>query len=185
MTDEDIISLYLIRSEQAIIETDIKYGGYCKAIAYSILKNNEDTKECVNDAYLNLWNSIPPNVPDSFCIYLGRITRNIAINRYNYYSAKKRNGIRNEPPLNESMYYCNGGDCTNDIDSSIMIGEILDGFMNTLRKLDREIFTNRYWNFNSIKEIADACSVSDSFVKVSLYRSRSALRKILEREGFL
>ena len=92
MKDEEIINLYLNKSENAIYETEKKYGKYCEYIAYNILQDKEDTKECINDAFLNVWNAIPPQRPKILKAFLGKITRNLAINRYEKKKAKKRGG---------------------------------------------------------------------------------------------
>ena len=88
MEDNQIIELYWNRSENAILETDKKYGKYCNYIAYNILQNKEDSKECVNDTYLNTWNAIPPQRPNVFKLFLAKITRNLAINQYKRKNAK-------------------------------------------------------------------------------------------------
>ena len=91
MEDKEIIELYNERSELAITETANKYGKYCYYIAHNILYNMQDSEECVNDTYLNAWNSIPPHNPDKLSTFLGKITRNLALNRYKYYNRQKRN----------------------------------------------------------------------------------------------
>ena len=90
MRDEEIVNLYWNRQEKAIYETDKKYGKYCNMISFNILQNNEEAKECVNDTYLNTWNSIPPQRPNILKTYIGRITRNLSINQYERRKAKKR-----------------------------------------------------------------------------------------------
>ena len=90
MRDHEIIELYWARNESAIAATAEKYGSYCHTIAYNILRNKEDAEECANDTYLGAWNSIPPQRPNRLSIYLGKITRNLALNRYKRYTAEKR-----------------------------------------------------------------------------------------------
>lgn len=103
MTDYDIVKLYFARSEKAISETEKKYGRYCLTVAENILRNEADSEECVNDTYLRAWNSIPPQKPQRLSTYLGKITRNLAINRYNHYSAEKRGGNETELILSEQI----------------------------------------------------------------------------------
>ena len=91
MNDKQIIDLYFSRSEQSIKETKIKYSSFCRKIAYNILSNNEDTDECENDTYLKIWNSIPPNNPENFKAYIGKITRNIALDIWKKNHTQKRN----------------------------------------------------------------------------------------------
>ena len=90
MSDEEIIDLYWRRQEKAIYETDKKYGRYCNTISFNILQNKEETKECVNDTYLKVWNNIPPQRPNVLKAYIGKIARNLAINLYERKKAKKR-----------------------------------------------------------------------------------------------
>ena len=92
MEDQGIIDLFFERSEQAITETDKKYGGYCYAIAYNILSSREDSEESVSDTYLTAWNTIPPRKPNIFSAFLGKITRHISIDRWRKQSAQKRGG---------------------------------------------------------------------------------------------
>lgn len=91
MEDERIIDLYWERSEAAISETSKKYGPYCRTIAYNILADSFESEECENDTYIAAWNTIPPTRPRILKSFLGRLTRNIALDRYDYNKAKKRN----------------------------------------------------------------------------------------------
>jgi len=90
MNDEQIVDLFLKRSEKAIYEAKEKYGKYCYSIAYNVLHNIEDSEECVNDTYLQAWNEIPPQKPNFLASFLGKIARNLAINKYKYITAEKR-----------------------------------------------------------------------------------------------
>lgn len=92
MEDEKIIELYWQRSPQAIDETSRKYGAYCMRLSMNILMNREDSEENVNDTYLRVWNAIPPQRPQFFAAFLGRIARNLALNRYKARTAEKRGG---------------------------------------------------------------------------------------------
>lgn len=111
MEDREIVNLYWERNSNAIKETASKYGGYCKAIAKNILGNNEDAEECVNDTYLNTWNSIPPNRPNVLSTYLGKITRNLSFDRFRHRHADKRGGGEIELVLDEL------GECVSGADS--------------------------------------------------------------------
>ena len=111
MEDREIVNLYWERNSNAIKETASKYGGYCKSIAKNILGNNEDAEECVNDTYLNTWNSIPPNRPNTLSTYLGKITRNLSFDRFRHRHADKRGGGEIELVLEEL------GECVSDTDS--------------------------------------------------------------------
>lgn len=183
MTDEEIIELFWRRSEQAIAETEDKYGKMCHGIAYRILCDREDTQECVNDGYLRLWNSIPPQRPRVFSAFLGRIVRNLALNRYEAAKASKRGG--GEVPLAlEELSGCISG--KDDLPTQLegkMVRDMISEFIGTLKPADRAIFLLRYWELHPVAHIAKLCRCSESKVKMSLHRSRQRLRAVLEREG--
>jgi RNA polymerase sigma-70 factor (ECF subfamily) len=101
MNDEQIITLYVSRDQQAITETDTQYGSYCHQIALRILGSNQDAEETVNDTWLHTWDSIPPNHPSALKLYLAKITRNLAFSRYRSKAAQKRGGSEIEMALEE------------------------------------------------------------------------------------
>ncbi len=90
MDDLGIIALYFARDEQAIKETDAKYGKLCYRIAYNILNNYEDSKECVNDTYVGVWNAIPPTRPNNFMSFVCRIARNLTLKKLAFMRCEKR-----------------------------------------------------------------------------------------------
>ena len=92
MEDKEIINLYLSRNESAITVTMNKYEKYCYSIAYSILNNQEDSEECVNDTWMKVWKAIPPQIPNCFRAFIGKITRNLSFDKYKKENAKKRGG---------------------------------------------------------------------------------------------
>lgn len=183
MNDEQIIDLYFARSEQAISETKQKYESYCHSIAYHILGNYEDSEECVNDTFLQAWNSIPPQKPGILASFLGKITRNLAINKYKYNTAQKRGSGHMEILLEEL------GDClpaTDHTESSAddrLAIACLNHFLRKQKVRTRKIFMRRYWYMDSIKEIADAFAISESNVKMILLRTRNSLKSYMEKEG--
>lgn len=182
MEDSEIIDLYFARSEQAIAETDSKYGPYCRAIAYRILENRDDSSECVNDTYFRVWNAIPPQRPTGFRAFLGRITRNLALGRYRASRAQKRGGGRVEVALEElrEAAVCLPPDEAVD---EAELARLIDAFLDGLAPQARVFFVRRYWYLDSVKEIAAAYHVGVSAVKMSLLRSRNALKARLEEEG--
>jgi RNA polymerase sigma-70 factor (ECF subfamily) len=183
VTDEHIIDLYWNRSEQAIAVTDDKYGKMCNGIAYRILNDREDSEECVNDGYLRLWNSIPPQRPKSLPAFLGKIVRNLALNCYEKRNASKRGG--GEVPLAlEELAGCipSGEDPMAQMEEKIL-RSLISGFISGMKKEDRVIFLLRYWELQPVVQIAELCRCSESKVKMSLHRSRKKLRSVLEREG--
>lgn len=185
MDDEKIIDLFFQRSEQAISETSEKYGRYCHYIAFGILHSDEDAEECVNDAYIRAWNSIPPEKPEKLKIYLGRITRNLSLNRLEKLSADKRGAGQTDLILDELSDCLSSGDGTERVIDSIVIKDALDGFLSGLPVETRKIFVRRYWYMSPIKEIAEEYGISESKVTVTLFRTREKLKKALEKEGII
>jgi len=176
MEDNEIIELYWKRDEVAILETDKKYGKYCSKIAYNILANVEDSEECVNDTYLHAWNALPPNRPSIFKAFLAKITRNLALDKYDSKTAQKRNNSMD-------LVYEELEDCipTNSVDKEIEYNELvkeINMFLEDLPKEKRGVFLERYWYM--IKDIATKHKQKESKTKMELLRMRNALRKYLE-----
>lgn len=183
MKDIDIIRLYFSRSEKAIEETDKKYGSYCTVIADNILHSKQDSEECVNDTYLKVWESVPPNKPQNFRTYLGRITRNLAINRYKSYTAQKRGGCTVDAVLSE-LEGCipSGVSVEKQMDENLLTA-LLEDFLGQQSDTKRSIFLRRYWYCETVSQIARDFSVSESKVASILYRMRLKLKEKLEKEG--
>jgi RNA polymerase sigma-70 factor (ECF subfamily) len=154
MDDKQILDLYWERSEAAISETSKKYGKYCRYIASNILHNDEDSEECVNDTYLRAWNSIPPNRPSVLKTFLGKITRNLSLDRYELLNAKKRNGGQMSLIFDEIQECIPSLDSTENIVEEIALTDILNRFLSSLSLEQRKIFMRRYWYLSPIKEIA-------------------------------
>ena len=183
MDDRAIIELYNQRDENAIGETQKKYGRYCHTIAYNILRSDEDSEECVNDTYLKVWNTIPPTVPQRFSAFIGKITRNTALDRYAQISAQKRDcGV--EVALDE-IAECISSEMTGSVSDEMALKNAINGFLATLPRRTRIIFMRRYFYLLSIKEIAAGLSMSESNVKVTLMRTREKFREYLENEGIV
>ena len=183
MNDEQIIDLYWSRREKAISETSRKYGKYCNSIAFQILRNKEDSEECVNDTYMKAWNVIPPQRPNVLSAFLGKITRNLALNRYKYYTAEKRGSGQVIFVLEELQECIAAKSNTEQIIEEELLIDALNGFLAALTPKTRKIFMRRYWYMSSIKEIAADYKLSESDVKMTLYRARGELKKVLEKEG--
>ncbi|MBQ3356616.1 MAG: sigma-70 family RNA polymerase sigma factor [Oscillospiraceae bacterium] len=183
MEDKEIIGLYFARSERAIEETAGKYGSFCHGIAYHILGSNEDSKECVNDTYYHVWNVIPPNRPSCFRAFLGKITRNLALGKYRARHAQKRGGGNVALALEELR---EAASCLPPDEALIEaeLVQLIDAFLEDLNPQARLIFVRRYWYLDTVREIAAAFRVSVSAVKMSLLRSRNALKARLEKEGY-
>ena len=183
MDDNRIIELYQARSEHAITATADKYGRYCYSIAYNILHNNEDSEECVNDTYLNAWNSIPPHNPSRLSTFLGKITRNLSLKRYETYTAQKR-GNGQIPLVLDELLSCVPASYSIEkvIDDAALV-ETLNLFLASLPENTRKLFVRRYWYLSPVKEIARDFHLTESNVKVTLFRIRNQLKQYLEKEG--
>ncbi len=179
MEDEEIVTLYFERSESAIVESDIKYGKYCRYIAYQILNSDEDADECVNDTWLNAWNAIPPAKPRTLKGFLGAITRNLAINRMDYNCAEKRNN--NLVDAIDEYFTCFPAN-SSTIADEVALKRIINEFLESLDKRTRVIFMRRYWYTLSVKEIADGLHMSENHINVILHRTRKKFKEHLEKE---
>ena len=182
MKDEEIVNLYWDRQEKAIYETDKKYGRYCNTISFNILQDNEETKECINDTYLKIWNNIPPQRPNMLKVYIGKITRNLAINQYERKKAKKRDYTL-EIAL-EELNECISSN--NDVEKELDYNELVNALNNFLSKLSqnkRKIFLERYWYLYSIKEISSKNKITQSNTKTILLRLRNQLKNYLKEGG--
>lgn len=184
MDDSRIIELFWSRDERALKETASKYGGYCLRISQNILGNESDSEEAVNDAYLQAWRSIPPTRPAVLSAYLAKITRNIAINRYNSRRAQKRCGSEFSLSLDELGEICTEeGSVSAAIDAEELALCISD-FLKAQEKTARLVFVRRYFFCDSIEALAERFGFSQSKVKSMLHRTRKRLREQLIKEGY-
>ena len=167
MDDREIVALYLRRQEDAIARTDEKYRWLCFRLAGNILPRREDQEECVNDAYLGLWNTIPPKEPQRLGAYLARITRNLAIDRWRSDQARKRGGGQSPEEQLEQQELQN----------------LLNRFLGELTDLQRRVFLRRYWYFDSAQDIAGELGLTGAGVRSMLHRLRRQLKQYLEQEG--
>lgn len=185
MDDEIIINLYWERSESAIAETAKKYGNYCTAIAMNILHSQEDSEECVNDTYLNTWNSIPLQRPNILKAFLGRIIRNLSFNKYKEKRSKKRGGNEVELLLSELESVIPSGSNVEEEYEAGSTAEAINSFLYSLDTENRVIFVRRYWYADSIEAIAERFGMSVSKIKSMLFRTRGKLKVYLEKEGVI
>lgn len=182
MEDSEIVNLYFDRSERAIQETDAKYGGYCYSIAYHILTNEEDSEESVSDTYLSAWHSMPPRKPPKLAPYLGKITRNISIDRWRRKTADKRGCGQIPLALHElEECVCDGSDLEQQYTHKELIYEIRQ-FLTGLKDTERRVFVCRYWYLDSVSDIAQRFHYSESKVNSMLHRTRVKLKKYLSEE---
>lgn len=181
MDDLRIIELYFERNEQAIKETDLKYGKLCHSIAYNILNNREDSEECVNDTYVGVWNAIPPTRPNNFIAFICRITRNLSLKRLEFIKREKRSADvllsfeELAAVLPDERYAPN----ISDED----IGRVISKFLRNEKEDAKNVFIRKYYFFDSIGEIAKRYSFTESKVKNMLFYTRNKLKDYLIKEG--
>ena len=183
MEDREIIELYFSRSEEAIEQTQRKYSKYCVSIAYNILNSYEDAKECENDAYSRVWDSVPPKRPNSLKAYIGRIVRNLSLDKYRANNAEKR-GEGNISLVIDELHECLPSGEGNIADA-VALRDALNAFLKSLPQESMRVFVRRYWYSSSIGEIAGEYSMSESKVKSLLFRTRKNLKSFLEKEGIV
>ena len=184
MDDSRIIELFFARSEQAIAELSNKYGKLCTHIAVNILSNTEDAQECVNDAYLGAWNTIPPQKPNPLQAYICKIVRNIAITRYHANTAAKRNSYY-DIALEELEHCLFTADTAENALMAKELSHLLDRFLASLDTRSRVMFVRRYWYSDSVSKISELLHMRPNSVSVQLSRIRSRLRKFLIQEGYI
>lgn len=182
MEDEEIIGLFFARSEQAICELDRKYGKVFQKTSYNILKDELDAAECVNDAYLGTWNTIPPTRPNSLVSFVCQIVRNISVKRYYKKKAMKRNSTY-DVAMEEIDACLSSANTVEDEVETKELAHIIEGFLETLSSENRVIFLQRYWFSDTYSDIAKKVGISEKSVSVRLARIRKKLREYLvERE---
>ena len=184
MTDEQIVNLYWQRDEHALRESESAYGGYCRALAERFL-SAEDASECVNDAYLRAWNAIPPERPAHLRAFLAKLTRNAALDRLRAGSAEKRGGGEADAVLDELAEVVGAGETAESAVTAKELGETVNRFVRALPRREGDIFIRRCFFADTTAEIAKRYGMTESNVKVTLFRARKKLRIYLESEGYL
>ncbi|MBQ7999705.1 MAG: RNA polymerase sigma factor [Ruminococcus sp.] len=184
MDDSKIIELYWQRNEKAIETTAKKYGSYCMKISYNILSDLSDSDENVNDTYMQAWKSIPPARPDSLMAYLGKLARNLALNKLKARNAQKRSADSTSVSLDELDLYTPSGVNIEDEAEMAQLSRCISDFLYTQKEDARNVFVCRYFYCDSIEDIAQRFSFSQSKVKSMLMRTREKLRDYLLKEGY-
>ena len=183
MEDGSIIDLYWSRSQQAIAESEKKYGPYCHTISRRILDREEDVEECVNDTCLRAWNAMPPQRPAILSAFFGKLTRNLSLDRWRRLRAARRGGNQVEVALHEL------GDCIPDgrrPDEALEAGEtaeLISAFLRRQSEADRALFIRRYFHLEPLNDLSQRFGLSVGQVKSKLHRMRGKLKQELEREG--
>ncbi len=183
MEDNQIVQMYWERNEKAISATSEKYGSYCFSIAKNILGNYEDAEECVNDTYLNTWNSIPSNRPKLLSTYLGKIVRNLAFNLYKKNKVGKRGGCQIRVVLDELSELIADPNSSEEMWNCKLISDTINSFLSELPVEKRNIFVCRYWYADSVKLIAERYAMTENNVSVTLNRLRTKLHDYLIERG--
>ena len=184
-TDNEIIEMFWMRNETAIRETEAKYGNYCFSVANNILGNREDAEECVSDTWLTAWNTIPPKRPKILRLFLARITRRSAFDRYRRNTATKRGGGEMEASLEE---LAESLPAESDVEADYSVKEMnlcINSFLATLPERDGDVFIRRYFYVESTEEIAKRYDMKKSNVLLILSRTRKKLEQHLIKEGMI
>ena len=185
MEDQKIIALFFARKEQAIQETDRKYGGFCYCIANRILNDPEDSQETVSDTYLSAWQAIPPQRPKLLKAFLGRISRNFALNRWQARKTEKRGGGEIPLALEELGDCISQGPTVEQSFDAMQLRQALRKFIAQLEEQEKRVFLQRYWYLESIADVSRQFGFSESKTASMLFRTRKKLKKYLVQEGLL
>lgn len=184
MEDSQIVALYWQRDADAVSETAKKYGAYCFAIAERILHNTEDAEECVNDAWLRAWNAMPPQKPGVLRLFLAKITRNLALDRFQAQNAEKRGGGELALVL-EELGECLGGGT--DAGAAVEAGELREcirRFVRALPEREGNVLVRRCFFAEPVAAIAGRYGLTENHVMVILSRTRKKLKAHLLKEGY-
>ena len=184
MQDDEIVALYWQRDEAAIRETQRKYGRYLNRIAYNVLANSWDCEEMVNDTCLKAWNSMPPHRPAVLGTFLGKIARQLSIDRFRTRNREKRRESEYSVSLSELEECVSGGDTTRQAADAHLLAEAVSSYLKSLPESSRHAFVGRYYYMDPLKEVAVYCGMSESKAKSLLYRTRQGLKAYLIQEGF-
>ncbi|MBP1573331.1 MAG: sigma-70 family RNA polymerase sigma factor [Oscillospiraceae bacterium] len=184
MKDEKIIELFFERNENAVSQATDKYGTCCQSLARSILRNEEDAKECLNDVSHKLWSSIPPTRPQSLKAYMLKLTRNRAIDMYDIKNAAKRGNGETAACFDELSECLASQESVAESVEASELAKVINELLKSEKPLARKIFLQRYFYMLTVSEIANANSIGESRVKMSLQRTRNRLAEKLSKAGW-
>ncbi len=185
MEDLEIIDLFWKRDQQAVSAVCEKYAGYCRRIAGNILGSDEDTEECLNDTWFAAWENIPPERPEHLAAYLGRIARNAALKKVRDAGRAKRGGDCGTVPFDELEDHLLDGTNVEEQAEANELAAAVNRFLEKLKPEQRKIFVRRFWYGDSIDDLAVAFGATQSKIKMTLLRSKKALKDLLVAEGLL
>ncbi len=181
MEDKEIIAKLFERSEGVLYALAERYGTICRKVSSGILNDERDVEECVNDTWLGVWNTVPPQKPDPLAAYVVRITKNLSLKKYRYNTAKKRNSIYELSY--EELEDCIPNDKKESTYDSEEVVAVISKFLKDLDKKSRVMFLKRYWFFESTESIAKTMNENENCVCVKLFRIRKRLKKRFEKEN--
>ncbi len=181
---DEIVRMFLDRDERAVKEAKMKYSGYCSYIARNLLSDERDAEECVDDALMAAWNSIPPNEPENLKTYLGKLTREAAVDRLRWNTAQKRKIGREILPLDE-LDGVAGSKSVESESEAKDLARAISAFLRGRSETERKLFVRRYWFFDPVESIAARFGFGKSKVKMMLKRTRDALADYLRKEGYI
>lgn len=184
MDDTEIIGLYFQRSQAAIKESRTKYESYCRTISMNILRNRDDTEECLNDTWLKAWETIPPEYPGCLSAFFGRIIRNISLSLWRKKNSQKRKGSETDVCL-EELTECIPEDKGKSFTEDLELKDALNRFLQGLDERSRKIFMKRYWYIIPVTRIAKELDMNEGAVKMSLLRTRKSSANFLRRRRFI
>ena len=184
MDDKRIVELIYANDERGLHEAESKYGGLCCSIAAGILAEVGEREECVNDALLALWNSIPPEKPDNLCAYIARLVKNLALKRTRSNNAWKRRANYNAAG-DELLDLIPDGKSIAEEYEVKQIGTVVNGFLAGLSARDRDVFVMRYWYGDTVHEVSRQTKLSESLIKSLCERLKKKLREELAKEGII
>lgn len=185
MDDNTIVDLYWARSEDAIAETNKKYGSYCWQVSYNILRNSHDADECVNDTWLRTWNALPPQRPARLQAFLAKIARNLSLDRWEQSHAKRRGGGQTFILLSELSDCIPASDSIEQTLTDQAVSTAISVWLKNQSPKNRAAFVRRYWYADSIHQAAKRLGLSESATKSLLHRLRRSLKVYLEEEGIV
>ena len=183
MEDHQILDLYRARNPDAILQTDRKYGMYCRQISLRILRNKEDAEECVNDTWLKTWNSIPPQCPHHLKAWLGKVTRNLSLDRWEQNRTLKRGGGRTTVLLSELSDCIPSGNSVEQAMNDKALSAAISKWLRSQTPKNRVAFVRRYWYADSLSSVAKRVGLTEGGTKSLLHRLRNSLKTHLEQEG--
>ena len=184
MDDRALVKRFFSRDENAIAEAKQRYGSYCLYIAQNILCDKDDAEECLNDVLLAAWNSIPPQEPSNLKTYLGKLTRESAIDMFRKKSAKKRNGGEALLSLDE-LEEVIGQSSVEEAFGAKELSRLISSFLYSLREDERNVFIRRYYYYDPVKSICERYGFGKSKVTSLLKRTRDKLADYLKKEGYI